>query len=122
MKKRVLIILAVVMLMFSMVACKGGSGESDVIGKWELTKMSGEGMEFDKETLKSMGMVMTVELKEGGKAVISMTGEDDEEVSWEKKDGNVIIGDEGEKMEFKVDGKTMSGEQEGFKVELEKVK
>ena len=66
MKKRVLIVLAVVMLMFSMAACKGGNGESDVIGKWELTKMSGEGMEVDKETLKSMGMTMTVELKEVG--------------------------------------------------------
>ena len=122
MKKRVLIVLAVVMLMFSMAACKGGNGESDVIGKWELTKMSEEGMEVDKETLKSMGMTMTVELKEGGKAVVSVSGEEDEEVNWEKKDGNVIIDGEGDKMEFKVDGKTMSGEREGLKIEFEKVK
>lgn len=116
MKKRIIVFFTMFVLLFALAAC-GGNKESDFVGKWEATKMVSDGQEYK---MKDFGLSMTLELKDGGKAVMSMGG-DKEEGTWEVKDGKLILNDgseEGTPGELK--GGALIMKQEGVEIHFEK--
>jgi uncharacterized lipoprotein YehR (DUF1307 family) len=88
--KKIMTLLLALVVCFSVTACGGGdngeNGDKALVGKYiAISGSLGEALDFTPEDLKDF----TLELKEGGKAFITIAGEMTPEGSW-KKDGQKI--------------------------------
>ena len=104
--------LLIVSLLVCLVACGGSKGPS---GKYNLVSMESDGMTIDGDTLKSMGMEVTIEFKDDGTGTIDFMGES-EDFTW--KDGKMIS--DGEELPFDFSGDTVTIEQDGAKMVFKK--
>lgn len=104
--------LLIVSLLACLVACGGSKGPS---GKYTLVSMEAEGMSFDEDTLKTLGMEITIEFKDDGTGSLDFMGET-EEFTW--KDGKMIS--DGEELSFDYSGNTVTIEQDGAKMVFKK--
>jgi len=98
--KKVVLVLAVLIMAFGLAACGGGGGggeESPYAGTYAATTAEYSGMEMEISTLFPDGFSITLE--SGGKCSVSVDGETDSG-KWEEVDGVVVIEDE---LEFAVD-------------------
>ena len=90
MKKRVMAMLLLCVMAFSLVACGGSSGGSAFAGEWKIESMEAEGMKIEKDMLSMMGMDdITMKITEDGKVTMNMLGE--EETIQGKVDGNKLV-------------------------------
>ena len=106
MRKIISLALAAVLVIccFGLVSCGG----SDAEGKYEIYTYAG--IEWDAE---EMGGTMAIELKSGGEAIYSQTGEEDEIGTWEVDGSTVTITISGAAVEFELSGdKLISGSGE----------
>lgn len=114
--KRFISVLAVAILVFVLIGC-GGSGGSDYVGNWELTKAEYDGTEIDA---KEMGFSASVEIKEDGKATFVFDS-DKTEGTWEEKDGKVLLTEgESDPLEAELEDGNLVIEQDGGKMIFEK--
>lgn len=104
--------LLIVSLLVCLVACGGGKGPS---GKYNLVSMESDGMTIDGDTLKSLGMEVTIEFNSDGTGTIDFMGES-EDFTW--KDGKMIS--DGEELPFDLSGDTLTIEQDGAKMVFKK--
>ncbi|MBR3153156.1 MAG: hypothetical protein IKF52_06135 [Clostridia bacterium] len=90
----------------------------EVVGKYDLIEMS-EGdetyTESDLETLKTMGLSITMELKDDGTGVMTMYGEDEE---FEYDEKNITVN--GVKTEYKYKDGKLTVEEDDTKMVFEK--
>lgn len=116
MKKTMKIMLSallIVSLLACLVACGGGSkGPS---GKYTLVSMEAKGMSFDEDTLKTLGMEITIEFNDDGTGSLNFMG-DSEDFTW--KDGKMTA--DGEDVPFDFSGNTVTIEQDGAKMVFKK--
>ena len=105
--------LLIVSLLACLVAC-GGSGKGPS-GKYTLVSMESDGMTIEGDTLKSLGMEVTIEFNADGTGTIDFMGES-EDFTW--KDGKMIS--DGEELPFTFSGDTVTIEQDGAKMVFEK--
>lgn len=122
MKRFVAITAAVLLIAALFVGCGG----SDPTGKYVVKTIGGQSLEdalsesgfsvedyLDLLGIESLEEFMTVELKSDGKAILGMSGEEDEIGTW-KQDGNdVTITFDDEPLTFKLNGNELSVEMEG---------
>lgn len=115
MKKTMKIMLSallIVSLLACLVACGGSKGPS---GKYTLVSMESDGMTIEGDTLKSLGMEVTIEFNDDGTGTVDFMGEA-EDFTW--KDGKMIS--DGEELPFTFSGDTVTIEQDGAKMVFEK--
>lgn len=116
--------LAIVALCVCMSACS-----TSITGTWKFHKASGSagGTEINIEAGKEyMGVTISedyivLDINEDNTCKMSMGGGTSTmEGTWEQKDGKYYITFEGESVEMTLNGKTLTFEQEGMKLELKK--
>ena len=115
--KRVMVVLAVLIMAFGMTACGGGGGEeSPYAGTYKATTAEYAGIELEIDSLFPGGFSIIIE--NGGKCSVDIEGEV-EKGSWEEVDGVVVIEDE---LKFNVDPEAGTGtmDYEGVIMNFEK--
>lgn len=121
------IILMVVILSVALVACVNESTKLST-GTYKFYSMSGsmEGIEVNVKVGDSiMGVItltedyVTLEIKEGGEAVLTMAGESIE-CTWEEKEGKYYLTVDDESQEITVKGNMITMQEEGMNLELKK--
>ena len=102
MKKKLLIVAAIVVLCLTMFAC-GKASKSDYIGEWEMTEMSASGVTVTKDLASAMGVdeLGSVVFTEDT-ASVTILGEDTGDLDWEVETGKVILKDSSDEMEGEV--------------------
>lgn len=127
MKKKLLIVAAIVVLCLTMFAC-GKASKSDYIGEWEMTEMSASGITITKDLASAMGVdeLGSVVFTEDT-ASVTILSEDTGDLEWEVESGKIILEDSSEEMEGEIqkDGTikfsyTSSGSEISFTIEKKK--
>ena len=121
--KRFIALALAIIMVFSLVACSGGAGgggnsKPSPVGKYTLSGMEEDGQatsQEDLDLLSSLGLTVTVEVKEDGTGMIDLFGEQ-LEFTWD--DTYITIDDQQQTYEF--DGTTLSMENEGTKMTFTK--
>lgn len=113
MKKKIVVVIAILAMCFTFVACGGGEKDS-YAGTWKAVSADLGGMEMTIEDL--FGGELTFELKDGGECIINMVGEEDTGTWTETEKGFNVDG----MGDFEVDGKTATADVEGVILTLEK--
>ena len=108
MKRRVMAMILLCVMAFSLVSCGGSSsgGASAFVGTWTIESMSAEGMEFGKEMLDSLGMGdWTLDITADNKVTMNILGQS--ETIDGKMDGDKLtVTQDGESISFVIqDGK-----------------
>ena len=113
--KKVLALLLIAVMVFALTACSGGGGgkadKPSPVGTFTLSGMSEDGEETSQEDLDllaSLGLSVTMEIKEDGTGVLNLFGEE-MEFTWDAD--NIIV--EGEKQPYTFDGTTFTMESDG---------
>ena len=121
-RKKLVSLLLVALMVFTLVACSssgGGSGAANKpspVGKYVLTGMEENGeatSQEDLDLLKSLGLTVTMEIKEDGTGSMDLFGEA-LEFTWDAD--NIIL--EGEKQAYTFDGSKFTIENDGTKMEF----
>lgn len=103
--KKLMAILMVCVMALALCACGG----SKYVGDWETSLM---------------GMEMELSIEKGGKGSMSVMGEK-EDITWEEKNGKLILDSDGEEVEAEIDdGELVFKDFQGTGIDLtfEKVK
>lgn len=97
---------------------KPANNKASYVGKWKGVSASSEGLTLD---LATIGLDMTIELKEDGTAVIHLSGDDNKGTGkWEMTDTGIKLSEGGENVDVKlVDGK-LAIEEDGATILFEK--
>jgi hypothetical protein len=127
MKKRSVLVLLSVLLVFSFVlaGCGSKGSKSPYVGTtWSISggKDAASGVEITKEFL-SMGGIddFKIELKDKGVATVTVSGET-EDTKWSEKDNVITLESGGEELKATIDGDKMTIEQDGSELYFEKQK
>ncbi|MBR0091864.1 MAG: hypothetical protein IJP92_09205 [Lachnospiraceae bacterium] len=108
MKKRLMAMILLCVMAFSLVSCGGSSGGASAFkGTWKLESVEAEGMSVGKEMLSSLGMDnWSVEISSDSKVKMNIMGETSPEIEG-KVDGNTLtVSEGGETFSFVIeDGK-----------------
>ncbi len=112
--KRIVALLMIAIMVFALTACSGGGGggssKPSPVGKYTLSGMSENGeatSEEDLKLLESLGLTVTMEIKEDGTGVLDLFGET-MDFTWD--DDNLIV--DGEKQAYTFDGTTFTMESD----------
>lgn len=118
--KKITAMLTVFFLVLSITAC-GGKKVAPEVGKYKAISVEEGGTKIEGETLDSLGMDVTLELKEDGTGTMNFGGE---EGSVEWKDGKIIDKSSGETTEIKYTLKdnTITLSEDTMSIVLEKQK
>lgn len=100
--KRLMAILMVCVMALALCACGG----SKYVGDWEANMM---------------GMKMELSIEKGGKGTMSAMGES-EEITWEERDGKLIMDSEGEEVEAVIEDGELVMDLQGIELKFEKAK
>lgn len=108
--KKVLALLLVAAMVFGLAACSsgGGGGASEKpspVGKYTMTGMEENGeatSQEDLDLLTSLGLTVTLEIKEDGTGILDLFGE---QVEFEWDADNLTV--DGSKQPYTFDGKTL---------------
>ena len=128
--KRLLALLLIAVLAFSLAACGGDNNDNSdsgskkeesktVDGKYWLYSMAAEGETVGYETIKLIGMDSSYLEIKGDKFVLALTGEEAGEGTHDAKKKQLISPD-GEAITYTVDGEKVSFTIEGSKLEFVK--
>ena len=123
MKKRVAIVLSVIMLAMSLAACGGGGSSASVAGSYKATQMEADGEMIniaEYEAMLGMKLDFSLELKEDGKASMSMMGESRGDGEWKQDGSTVTLTFEGESAQAEYKNGKITLEMDGDKVIFEK--
>jgi len=114
--KRVMVVLAVLIMAVGMTACGGGGEESPYAGTYKATTAEYAGIELEIDSLFPGGFSIIIE--NGGKCSVDIEGEVDNG-RWEEVDGVVVIDGE---LEFNIDIEAGTGtmDYEGVVMNFEK--
>lgn len=122
MKRRVMAMILLCVMAFSLVSCGGSSGGANAfVGSWKVESMSAEGMEFGKEMLDSLGMGdWTLDITADNKVTMNIMGQS--ETIDGKMDGDKLtVTQDGESISFVIqDGKLVWDMGEAGKVTFTK--
>ena len=112
--------LTVFFLVFSITAC-GGKKVAPEVGKYKAISVEEGGTKIEGETLESLGMDVTLDLKEDGTGTMNFGGEEGP-VEW--KDGKIIDKSSGETTEIKyiLKDNTITLSEDTMSIVLEKQK
>lgn len=102
-----------VFLIVAMLLCIAGCGKSKPSGRYNIDSMESEGMTLTGDQLKALGMEMYIVFHDDGTGELAFGSGDEVEIedfSWQ---GNQIISDDGETMEFTFDGTTVALSENG---------
>lgn len=97
MKKKIVVLVAALALSLMALAGCGGGSDNPYVGTWEAVSISAFGQEMTAEEAE---MEWTLEIKDGGEAVITADGEE-ETCSWEEADDGITL-------KFDIDEEDMS--------------
>ena len=113
--KRIFAIALVVLMIGALLASCGGGGNAE--GKYVPKSIEGQDMDAILSTigLDSAEDYMTIELKAGGKAVVSVFGED-AEGTWTQSGSTIAVDLDGDTEEFTLSGNELKGEMEGSEI------
>ena len=114
MKKTISVValaLAVVLMMGCLVACGGGKLQA---GTYKLKEVSGSGADMYESVKDSI----TLEVKDGGKATMSVMGLSSLELTFNESSGKVTL--QGSEVPYKVDGNKIIIEDSSGKMVFEK--
>lgn len=116
MKKKVLIVLAVLIMAFGMTACGGAVEESPYAGTYKATTAEYAGIELEIDSIFPGGFSIIIE--NGGKCSVDVEGDVDSG-KWEEIDGVIVIDGE---LDFNVDLEAGTGtmDYEGVILNFEK--
>lgn len=104
--KKVVMVLAVLIMAFGMTACGGGGGEdSPYAGTYSATTAEYAGIELEIDSLFPGGFSVTLE--NGGKCTVNVEGEEDSG-KWEEGEAEGVIVIDGE-LEFTIDPEAGTG-------------
>ena len=110
--KKLLRSLIVFLLFVSLAAC---SAAKKIAGTYELTSMSSDStgdMTEAIETIKALGLSITLELKEDGTGALKML-EQEEPFTYDASKKTMKFSDAEEEIPFKYENKTISFEEDG---------
>lgn len=118
--KKITAMLTVFFLVFSITAC-GGKKVAPEVGKYKAISVEEGGTKIEGETLESLGMDVTLELKEDGTGTMNFGGEEGP-VEW--KDGKIIDKSSGEttKIKYILKDNTITLSEDTMSIVLEKQK
>ena len=114
MKKKIMIALAVLVMSFAFVSCGKSMADSPYLGTWKAVSASYSGMDMSVESI--LGGEMTFELKDNGKCVLNVAG-DEETGKWSENEDGFNVEDQ---FDFKVDGDVATMDYSGVTITLEK--
>ena len=120
MKKTVtgaLAVLLLMMMVFTLVSCGGGSSKSPYIGTWNATEVELNGQTI---TMEDAGMTFSVEFKEDGTVTATTNGEADGAGTWEETDNGVKITSGDQEITASLDGDTLILDLSGIQFKLTK--
>ncbi len=114
--KKFAALLLVVALVFSLVACSsgGGGGKPSPVGSYTLSGMEENGeakSQEDLDLLASMGLTLTMEVREDKTGMMDLFGE---QLEFEWDDESIIV--DGVKQPYTFDGTTLTMENDGTKM------
>lgn len=113
MKKRLIVLMAVVLIVgsFAMIAC--GDGGSDITGKYILDSVETDGVTFKSNQLEDIGFADTyLELKSNGSAILTFVGES-KDATYTVEGKTLSLTAEGdETYNMKIDGDTLIREMD----------
>lgn len=107
MRKKIMIAAAILVMCFAFVSCGKSMADSPYVGTWKAVNASYSGIEMSVESI--IGGEMTFELKDNGKCVLNVAGEE-ESGKWSEED----------QFDFKVDGDKATMDYSGVTITLEK--
>ena len=107
MRKKIMIAAAILVMCFAFVSCGKSMADSPYVGTWKAVNASYSGIEMSVESI--IGGEMTFELKDNGKCVLNVAGEENED--------GFNVEDE---FDFKVDGDKATMDYSGVTITLEK--
>ncbi|MBE6117864.1 MAG: hypothetical protein IJJ24_06140 [Solobacterium sp.] len=116
--KRLMTLALTVFMVTALTACSSKPKVDPAVGYWKLVDMvdgDGKSGKEDVELLDSLGMYVTLEIAEDGKAVLDMFGETTEMTY---ADGKMTLGEE--VIEITVDGTTLTMAENGQSLIFEK--
>ena len=120
--KKMVALLLIAVLVFALTACSGGGGgaasKPSPVGTYTLSGMEEDGeatSQEDLDLLASLGLTVTLDIKEDGTGSINLFGEE-MEFTWDED--NIIV--DGEKQAYTFDGTTFTMENEGTKMSFTK--
>ena len=115
MKRKLLTLILITVMVFSLAACKGsGKSKPSPVGTYNISALVEDGEETtaeELEILKEMGLDISLELKEDKTGTIQLFGEEIE-ITWD----NDYINLEGESIPYTFDGTDLVIEQEDSKM------
>lgn len=119
--KKLLSLLLVVVLTFSLVGCGNSNSAKDLAGNYKAVSVKANGQEVDLSTLESAGMSVSLTIEEDGNGTMEFSGQkielvfdaDDMKVkSKDDKDGVLDFTFENDKLSFGYEGTEFSFEKE----------
>lgn len=113
MKKMIVFALSL-MMVFVFASCGKSMADSPYVGTWKATEASYSGFEMSVESI--LGGEMSFELKDNGKCVMTIAGEETSG-KWTENEDGFNVADE---FDFKVDDNKATMDYSGVTVTLEK--
>ena len=117
--KKLVVLITVLMLLFTVTACGGGSSDSQFVGQWEATNISYSGIEMSPA---DAGLEFSVDVKDDGSVTAVTNGEEEGEGEWTEEGDTITITDgSGSELTGTMDGdKLIIDFGEDFLVTMEK--
>lgn len=118
MKRKLLLLLAVLMIVGSMLLGCGSKTDSKYVGTtWTMTAVEAQGMKFEGDTLKDTMGTATIKF-DAKKVTLSLAGADSEG-TWSEKDDVITITADGESVDCPIEDSKLVVEMEGAKMYFE---
>ncbi|MCQ2559437.1 MAG: lipocalin family protein [Clostridia bacterium] len=120
MKKKIIALAAMISLILGLAAC-GNSDSSSLAGEWKLASIIQEGeITMYASDLSAFGVEMVLNLKEDGSGTMTITGQDDQELTWKASGNKVTLTADGDAIDFTYKDNLLIGEMDGASMSFAK--
>lgn len=114
--KRVIAVMAVVIMMLLLSACGGELADSKYLGTWEATVATMDDVELDVDKIIDD---FTMVLEADGTVTLKVN-DDEGKGEWKETEKGIALVEDEQSMEFTADGEELIVEQDGIEIHFEK--